>query len=747
MTQQFELLAPGGDIDSIKAAIVAGADAVYCGLDHFNARTRAANISFDNLNGLLKLAHKNDCQIFLTLNVIILEHEMPALIRLLNQLVNTTVDGVIVQDFGLFHILKEYYPTLDIHASTQVTTHNEGQINFLHKLNASRTNLSRELNIAEIKDLSNVSHNKNMLTEVFVHGSNCIGFSGLCYFSSAHGGNSGNRGRCSQPCRDKYQTTKAGKDYPLNLKDNSAFSDLEALADAGVDSLKVEGRIKKFHYVHTVISSWRKQIERYTAQQQLSHDKTDLHRVFNRGFANDYLTGAISRDMFIDNPRDNSVQHFTDVKGYSTEAEIQSVKQTLYDEKTVIINTVEEQIKDLSIEKTPLVIRISGELDNPLKMTVTTPDSEFNVLSASKLISSDKYTIDDSGIDKRLKSLNNAKFTIAELNLGGLNKGLFIPFKELTTIKNRIAFLLNGAKELIAPVELPALTKPTPLTGKAKLSILISAKKDINLCDSTTADIYYQLPDCIDNDYGKLVDLFLTNNHLIPWFPSIIIGDDYHAAVKFLQQVKPKRIVTNNTGIAYAAYANGIDWIAGPYLNITNSFSLLAMQQGFNCVGSFISNEINKQQMRRIVRPDNFELYYSIYHPLLLLTSRQCLFHQSVGCKKAVMDEKCLSNCKKSASIINLKETSFSIDKKRGEYNSMYNEHNFLNTDIITDLPDMFSGFFIDLRDIATSTQITLDKASIIQHFENLLDGASGSAEIICQNVQPTTHAQYSKGL
>ncbi len=747
MAKQFELLAPGGDVDSIKAAIIAGADAVYCGLDNFNARTRAANISFENLVGLLKLAHKNDCQLFLTLNIIILESELPALFRLLDKLVNTSIDGVIVQDLGLFDILSKYYPTLDIHASTQVTTHNEGQIHFLHKLNASRTNLCRELNINEIKELTQVSHRNNMLTEVFVHGSNCIGFSGLCYFSSAHGGNSGNRGRCSQPCRDQYQTTRVGKDYPLNLKDNSAFSDLDALADAGVDSLKVEGRIKKYHYVHSVISTWRKQIERFYAQQQLSSDKTELYKVFNRDFSNDYLKGDISRNMFTDNPRDHAAQHFAEIKGYTTDAELQTVKQYLYDEKTVIINNVGAQISALAIGKTPLRIKISGEVDDPLSVSVTTPDMTFSVQSESRLIHSDKYSINDSGIDKRLKSLNTAEFYIEEISVDGLCKDLFIPFKEITTIKNRIASELNGGKALIAPVELPVIPKPVQPAGEGKLSVLISEAKDLNLCSDTTADIYYRLPDCIHNDYGKLVDLFLTYTNLIPWFPSIIIGEDYTAAVAFLQQVKPKLIVTNNTGVAYAAYENGIDWVAGPHLNTTNSFSLRAMKEKFNCVGAFISNEINKKQMRTIKRPDDFKLYYSIYHPILLFTSRQCLFHQSVGCKKETMDEKCLTNCRKSASIINLKETAFSINKKRGEHNSLFGAHHFLNTDILNELPDMFSSFFIDLRDIRTETKLGLEKTEIIRLFDDALKGIPEATSELRQVIQPVTDVQYKKGL
>ena len=223
LKNKIELLAPGGDIDAIKAAIAAGADAIYCGLNRFNARNRAANISFDELQGILKLAHDNECEVFLTLNILIVETEISALISLLNKLINTSLDGIIIQDLGLFYILSKYFKGFKIHASTQLTTHNKGQISFLRRLKATRANLSRELNLDEIKALSKYGEKNNISTEVFVHGSNCISFSGICYMSSVQGGNSGNRGRCSQPCRDRFKTTKQNKNYPLNLKDNSAF--------------------------------------------------------------------------------------------------------------------------------------------------------------------------------------------------------------------------------------------------------------------------------------------------------------------------------------------------------------------------------------------------------------------------------------------------------------------------------------------------------------------------------------------
>lgn len=750
MNNRFELLAPGGDIESIKAAIVAGADAIYCGLENFNARNRATNLTFEDLNGIIRVAHKNNCKIFLTLNIIILENEIPSLLRLLNKLVNTKIDGIIAQDLGLFYLLKHHFKTLDVHASTQTNTHNEGQILFLGKLNSSRVNLSRELDLTEIKHLANFGHQHNVLMEVFVHGSYCVGFSGLCYISSVNNGNSGNRGRCAQPCRDQYKTTTAGKNYPLNLKDNSAFFDLKELADAGVYSLKIEGRIKKSHYVYTVVDNWRKQIDSYCGTNELLKDDSPLFTVFNRGFTNSYLKGRINKNMFTDNPRDNAVTHFSKVYSCTTEVEIKTVKKKLYDTKTNIINTVNDKIKDLNISKLGLNIQISGKVNQPLTASVTTVDGSFVVTSENILTSSDKYTLDIDSIEKRFRQLNTDAYFIEQLNVENLDTALFVAFKDISKMKDDIAFILNGSTPLIKAVEMSHIQSapsiPAP-SCQPTISVLISSKNDIALCQSTSAEIYYQLPESIHSQLPHLIEIFSNNTALIPWFPAILIGENYPAAIEFLNQIKPKHIVTNNTGIAYLAYEMNIDWIAGPYLNITNSLSLRCMKTQFNCAGAFISNEINRNQIKQINKPDDFTLHYSIYHPILLMTSRQCLFHQTTGCKKEVFDQSCINKCKKSTSIINMKDTSFVIDKQKGEHNNIYSDYNFLNHTIHTDLPNKFSSLFIDLRDIETNTQCTADKKTIVEHFQKLLNGDITAKTTIDSIIFPTTHQQYIKGL
>ncbi|EKD4047739.1 U32 family peptidase [Vibrio parahaemolyticus] len=659
---QFELLAPGGDLDSIKAAIAAGADAIYCGLDRFNARNRATNLTLDNLNGVLTLAHQHSCKIFLTLNVLILESEIPAIVRLLSQLNTTKIDGVIVQDLGLAYILKHHFPDLDVHASTQLNTHNEGQILFLNQLTASRVNLSRELNIDEIKHLAQFGREHNVMMEVFVHGSYCIGFSGICYISSARNGASGNRGRCSQPCREQYETTKTGNNYPLNMKDNSAFSDLEALADAGVYSLKVEGRIKKSHYVYTVVDNWRQQIDRLCEGLELSKDTTELYTVFNRDFSNAFLQGDFGKAMYIDNPRDHAVKHFSKVYQCQSADDVQAVKKKLYDDKTAIIEKVAEQTKSFDVTST----QVSG---SSLKGSIDVPT-------------------------------------------------------------------------------LPALPQPEPRQGAPKLSVLISSAQEAMLCEYRDIDVYYQLPMGLSGELSAMIELFQANPMLKPWFPAILIGEDYQAARVFLETIQPELLITNNSGVGMIAKELDLGWVVGPQMNTVNSYAFKCLQDEFAASGAFVSNELNMKQMRHIKRPQNMRSFYSIYHPNTLLTSRQCLFQQTEGCRKVKVNKGCLKRCDKRTSIINLKDNPYVVQKQKGSHNSIYSEHNVLNLQVLHDLPQLFTDVLIDLRDIQTETKVSASKPELIDAFLALLEDHSEQAvQTLNAMIQPTANAQYLKGL
>jgi len=744
--RKIELLAPGGSIDSIKAAVVAGADAIYCGLDKFNARNRASNLNFDDLQAVLLMAHDRNCQIFVTINIIIVENEIPALINLLNKLINTSIDAIIVQDLGLFYIVKKYFPNFNVHASTQCTTHNIGQIEFLAKLNSSRVNLSRELNITEIKKMSKFAQKKNIHTEVFVHGSNCLSFSGLCYMSSVISGNSGNRGRCSQPCRDEFKLTKQNKKHPLNIKDNSAFSNIEDLYNAGVDSFKIEGRIKKFDYVYTVVDVWRKHIDNLYIDKNIDCSNENLYKVFNRDLSNSFLTGDLGKHMFIDNPRDNSVLRLSQIQNYSSREKLNSDRDILFEQKDVLRKLAENKIKNLYVAKEGISLMFSGNIGESMQLVVETLTERF-VIYSKIILNKSENALSEDVLFKRFKAIDETEYYLDSIDMSMLEDHSFLSYTEITRMKNQVLFLLNNSRENVKAVELPSFPCKSEKVDITYLSIIISEEKDVYLSDNLSLKVYFQIPESLKSSYNEIERILLENENLIPWFPSVIIGDDYILAKTLLLKFSKRIVVINNTGIAFDAYENNIHWIAGPYLNNINSYSLLCLKEEFNCSGAFISNEINKDQMKKIKCPENFNLYYSIYHPLVLLTSRQCLFHQVDSCGKTKGDDMCLSTCDKKSYISKENGDTLFLNKKAGDHHRIYNDENYLNTKVIDDKQDFFTSYFIDLRDIQSNTDCDLSKQDMVNCFTDLIQGKESAKELIDNKIKNINNKQYYKGI
>lgn len=747
MKRKIEILAPGGDVDCIKAAILAGADAVYCGLNKFNARNRAANISLDDLPTVLSFAHKNQCEVFITLNILVFDNEIPSLFDLLNRLVNTKIDGVIVQDIGVFYLISEYFPTLNVHASTQTTTHNMGQIAFLKNLGATRVNLSRELNIGEVKRLTNFAHDINVLTEVFVHGSFCISFSGQCNMSSVHSGNSGNRGRCSQPCRDQFEPTAKGIIYPLNLKDNSAYDSFELLKDAGVDSLKIEGRIKGSNYVYTVVDAWRKRVD------ALHHDVNDnrkadaLYRVFNRDFSNGFLTGSVTKNMYVNSPRDHSMTYLLENEQKNKEESDKNFTLRLYNDKAKEKAAIEERVALISLDKEALHITLFGKQGEPLKIEVKSANINFTFQTDIPLSDVGKEVLSNDMLQKRLLVVSDTAFCIGSIDSTRLADNLYIPFKEINRFKRKLLFVLNDSQDPIPTQIPPKLEQNSIGIVTPSLSILINSKHDLLLDYGQDVKVHYELPNGLASSFNEMVQLFQENKQLIPWFPSILLGEDYAKAVEFLIVVKPTSIVTNNSGIAFEANEQIIPWVAGPFLNITNSHSLFGLKEKFGCIGAYLSGEMSKEQIRGVRKPKQFDLFYSIYNPIELMISQQCFFHQVTGCIKSEMDEFCIADCSKVADITKSNGTVLKLVKQKGYLNRIFNDRNHLNVDIVKDCVNLFSGFMVDMSRIDTGTTFICDRKMIVKLFLECINGDVDASASLQQNIVFHLNRYHKKGV
>lgn len=803
-----ELLAPGGDSDCVKAAILAGADSVYCGLSSFNARRRAENISLEALKDLVIIAHKRRCRIYLTLNTLILEHELPELLTILKQVSGTGIDAVIVQDYGLLAIVREYFPALEVHASTQMTTHNRGQYDFLAAFGAAQINLARELSLEEVRDLASYGHGLNIKTEVFVHGAYCISFSGQCYMSSVMSGHSGNRGDCVQPCRRTYSASPhAGKEagpgfLPFNLKDNSAFSSAAALINAGADCFKIEGRIKSFRYVYTTVRAWRRQLDTFLATGHGSESDDALSTVFNRQFSDGYLSGQISRRMFIDTSRDQSLSPAAKIISYSADDKILTLDSdvAVSPDTNVLIYTpdftfictgflekkvggrqyqfkiehklqgkisrgfilytqsrssgsaaLKERIDQLQAEKALLSINLAGAEGTPLQAQFITGEKSVTLLTGSALSPAVSQALSRQAVAEKLGKLGNTPFQLGKIDFSGLADNLFIPVKELNELRRRGIAALTGRESPLEEIAEISLLPHKGLKNKAEitpsLACLISDPDDLLYCSGSTATFLFEIPVNLGGSSKSLIDLFNRNKELVPWFPPVLIGKDFDAAEAFLEKINPPFIITDNSGIAAAAARKGLAWVAGPLFNSTNSFALQALKKYGGCSGAFISNELSRHQIQAIKPPDAFDLWYTIFNPLLLMNTRQCLVRNFPGCKKEVVNNDCIASCSRAAAVYDRKNNPFFIAKRPGFYSQVYNGRHFLNIDILKDIKGLFSFFVIDLRAIRTQTALHAPGAVLLKAFEACILSRPGSEAAVNGMIRTTTAGQYLRGL
>ena len=300
MKQIAELLAPAGSVETMYAAFAAGADAVYIGGSRFGARAYADNAESESLLDAIDYAHLHGKKLYLTVNTLLKEQEMDELYEYLLPFYRQGLDAVIVQDFGVFRSVREWFPDLAIHASTQMIMSGELSAEKLKEFGATRIVTPRELSLNEIRS---IHKSCDLEIESFVHGALCYCYSGQCLFSSIVGGRSGNRGRCAQPCRMAYSVEQNGKvilpqqkGYILSPKDLCTIEILPKLIEAGVYSLKIEGRMKKPEYTAGVVSIYRKYLDRYLANPKAPYrvseaDKKHLLGLFNRkGFTDGYYT-------------------------------------------------------------------------------------------------------------------------------------------------------------------------------------------------------------------------------------------------------------------------------------------------------------------------------------------------------------------------------------------------------------------------------------------------------------------------
>lgn len=292
---KVELLAPAGDFSCLKAAIEAGCDAVYIGGKLFGARAFSSNFTDDEIIKAINYAHLFGVKVYVTTNTLIYDKEVERFLEYISFLHKNNVDAVIIQDLGMLDLVRQTFPNLEVHASTQMHIHNLDGASFMEKLGVKRVVLARETSISKIKE---IKEKTNIDIEIFIHGALCVSYSGQCLMSSLIGNRSGNRGTCAGSCRQSYSIVDENNNiilnnkYPLSMKDLCSLENLKTLLDIGVTSLKIEGRMKSSSYVYTVVKLYRLAIDSYYKNNNIYIDEKELYnlkKIFNRDFTKGFL--------------------------------------------------------------------------------------------------------------------------------------------------------------------------------------------------------------------------------------------------------------------------------------------------------------------------------------------------------------------------------------------------------------------------------------------------------------------------
>ena len=425
-----EILAPAGSLPALYGALNAGADAVYVGADKFSARAYAENPSTEEICEALDYAHLFNKKIYLALNTLIKDNEFKDAIKLIEPLYLYGLDGIIIQDIGLISVMKDFFPDLPLHASTQMAVASVAGARYLKDLGMSRIVLARELSMKEISDITKDGREYGYETECFVHGAMCYSYSGCCLFSSMAGGRSGNRGRCAGPCRKPYSVYddmdsalkgRNGSDYyPLSMRDMCVIGHIGDMADAGVDSLKIEGRMKAPEYAAGVSEIYKNALLKYESgtlnKGNIKKYENDLRQLYIRSkVGTGYLYEYNGPDMLtLDNPSYSSIAN-------DNESRLKSDIRSEYIDKNM----------KLDIDMT-----VSVKTGDPICVNVVSGGYEATA-TGGICDKAHKNPTDNETIKKQMMKTGNTVFNVKSLDIKN-DLESFVPVGALNSIRREV---------------------------------------------------------------------------------------------------------------------------------------------------------------------------------------------------------------------------------------------------------------------------------------------------------------------
>lgn len=710
--RDVELLAPVGSFEALKAAVQNGANAVYLGGKDFGARASANNFDRDELKEAVKYAHIRGVQVFVTTNTLRKENEIEDFLEYAKFLYDIDVDAIILQDIGMARLIKRELPDFELHASTQMVAHSLEDVKYLESVGFDRVVLAREVTVEEIKYICD---NCKADIEVFVHGALCVCYSGQCLMSSMIGNRSGNRGRCAQPCRQRYElidvytgeVVNSNGDYLLSPRDLNAIEEIDKVIDAGVHSLKIEGRMKRPEYVATVIDGYRKTIDEYLATNKLNvSDETinDLYTIFNRKFTKGLLLGDVGKDMMNSQLPNNQGLYVGTVVDYNKKAKRLKIKLANTLKKGDGINlgggTIGRIIKNGNIEtigykgetieldfvgearQGQIVFKTSdSELMDRVQATFT-QDKEFvkNIIDAKITIKlgqkpiltlkdrhSNEATIEGDKIveeamkvalskekvETQLRKLGNTPYELDLLEIE-LDDNVSLPISLLNQMRRDCIELLDKERVSIKNRKYKnKIVKYKPVLYNRNKQQEISVKvKNLEQLESALEcgvdRIYYEDTNTID----KAMSLAMKyNKKVIYSAPRIIRNKEYNHLAK-----------ANNAGVESVQVGNygSIDYFKDKKLNIDyylNAFNSETINY-YKEIGAdtlCISQELNINEIKETIKYTDINIESVVYGYTPLMITEYCPMGVIVR------------DCKKDKRVAKCKESIYALRNSKGD--------------------------------------------------------------------------------
>ena len=562
--KKIELLSPAGNMESLKAAIEAGCDAIYLGGTMFSARAFANNFTNTELIQAIKYCHLYGVKVYVTCNILIYEHEVDKFIEYVSFLHQNNVDAILVQDIGMADLIHQKFPNLELHASTQMHIHNLDGVEMAKKLGFSRVVLARETPIEVIEDIIKKT---NVDIEVFAHGSLYVSYSGQCLFSSLIGHRSGNRGSCVGSCRLPYNIVdehgnKLNKgSYPLSMKDLNTLEDIGRLIDCGVTSLKIEGRMKSPEYVYTVTKLYRMAIDNYYKNKSVYIDEKELlnlQKIFNRSYTKGYLFhenassiindvrgnhqgiylgkvidyqnnwvkiqltsdvsihdglriilddedyGIVLNEFYIDK-KIAKVAHANDIISLKVHKFIPKNSIVLLTKDSSLIEEIDEKINNKE-RKVLVDIKVKANLDKPLWMEVNDGINKVS-LNGPIVLKALNHPTSEIDIKDKLNKCGDTVYKINHLYIE-LSDNIFLPFKIINELRHNLLKELDTLRIGKSNYKEGLYKREVPIFAKQKLkSVLVSKivdklNYDIVYSENANDEAIIKLPKVMDNYNG-----------------------------------------------------------------------------------------------------------------------------------------------------------------------------------------------------------------------------------------------------